>query len=162
MPARVRTYAPRGQTPVLKSWQSYDHVSVMSGLTLAAQLYTRTCDRALRSTDSVAFLSHLHQQLGCPLLVIWDGSPIHRGVVIDFVQQEAEAYIQLESLPAYAPELNPTEGVWQHLKDVELRNLTCANLAALHHELHLAIMRLRSKPRLLQACFARAGLSCKT
>src|SRR5438477_13135461 len=121
----------------------------MSGITMAAQLYTRVRDRVLTSADSVAFLIHLHRELGCPLLVIWDGSAIHRGAVVDFLDQGGSQYVHRESLPPYAPDLNPDEGVWQYLKDVELRNLSCANLGELHGELDLAIMRLRSKPHLL-------------
>jgi hypothetical protein len=62
-------------------------------------------------------------------------------------------YIHLERFPAYAPELNPDEGVWQHLKHVELRNLCCTDLDHLRAELNLAIRRLRSKPDLIQSFF---------
>ena len=165
MPARVRTYAPRGQTPVLQCWQSYDHydhVAVMSGITMTAQLYTRVRDRVLTSADSVAFLIHLHRELGCPLLVIWDGSSIHGGAVADFLREGGAEYVQLARLPPYAPDLNPDEGVWRHLKDVELPNLTCVSVAELRKALVLAIMRLRSKPHLLKSCFASARLAIDT
>jgi transposase len=66
--------------------------------------------------------------------------------------------IHLEPLPAYAPELNPVEGVWNLLKFVEMRNLCCVDLSHLRSELHLAIRRLRGKPHLIQGCFAGAGL----
>jgi hypothetical protein len=58
-----------------------------------------------------------------------------------------------------APELNPVEGVWDHLKYVELRNFCCWDLPHLNTELTLAIRRLRTKPHLIRACFAGAGLS---
>lgn len=51
------------------------------------------------------------------------------------------------------------EGVWDHLKYVELRNLCCGDLPHLSTELTLAIRRLRTKPHLIRACFAGAGLS---
>lgn len=59
----------------------------------------------------------------------------------------------LERLPAYAPDLNPDEGVGQHLKHVELRNVICYSLCQLRWQLHRAIMRLRSKPWLIHAFF---------
>ncbi|HEV8194123.1 MAG TPA: transposase [Ktedonobacterales bacterium] len=47
------------------------------------------------------------------LLVIWDGSPMHRGQPVkDFLRQGAAKRLRLEQLPGYAPELNPDEGIW--------------------------------------------------
>src|ERR687891_551032 len=67
-------------------------------------------------------------------------------------------YIHLERFPTYAPELNPDEGVWQHLKHVELRNLCCINFVHLSVELDLAIRRLRRQSDLIRSFFAGAGL----
>ena len=161
LPGLVRTYAPRGERPILTSVSSYDHLSMMSGITPAGTLSTRVQSRALTSSDSVWFLKHLHHHLGKKLLVIWDGCPIHRKEVTTFMAQGAAQYIHLEPLPAYAPDLNPAEGVWHHLKKVELRNVSCQDLYHLRHELNLAIMRLRSKPRLIKSFFAGAGLPLK-
>jgi transposase len=61
-------------------------------------------------------------------MVIWDGSPIHRREVTQFMATEEAKDISLEQLPSYAPDLNADEGVWQHLKNVELRNVCCKNL----------------------------------
>jgi Homeodomain-like domain len=62
-------------------------------------------------------------------------------------------------LKAYAPDLNPWDtGGWDHLRHVELRNVTCPDLDALHLEVHLAIGRLRQKPHLAPLFFKAAGL----
>jgi transposase len=109
--------------------------------------------------ESVLFLRHLRCYVADRLLVIWDGSPIHRSnAVKSYLANGGAPAIHLERLPAYAPDLNPDEGVWQHLKRVEMRNLCCADLDDLHHELRLAISRLRQKPQLIQSFFARVGL----
>src|SRR5918992_3794531 len=92
------------------------------------------------------------------LLVIWDGSPIHTGEVRTFLAEGGAKQIHVEQLPPYAPDLNPAEGVWHQLKNVEMRNLCCRNLAYLRRELGLAIRRLRRQPLLITACFAEAGL----
>jgi transposase len=158
----VRTYAPRAQTPILKTILSYAHLSVMSGITMGGHLLTLTRKRALTSVDSVRFLKHVRYQRQGKLLVVWDGSPIPRKEVTRFMADGGSQYIHLEQLPAYAPELNPAEGVWQHLKHVELRNVCCKNLSHLSRELNLAMMRLRSKPHVIKSFFAGAGLSIKT
>jgi transposase len=78
LPGVVRTYAPCGQTAILHCFQTRDHLSVMSGVTMAGQLYTLTRGEALTGAESIAFPLHLSRCLGRRLLVIWDGSPIHR------------------------------------------------------------------------------------
>jgi transposase len=65
---------------------------------------------------------------------------------------------RLERLPAYAPEANPGEGLWQQLKGVELCNVCCFNILPLRHELCAAVKRVRRKPRILQGFFRGAGL----
>lgn len=161
LPGVARTYAPRAQTPILKTLLSHAHLSVMSGITLEGRLWTLTRRRALASPDSVRFLKHVRHQRRSKLLVIWDGSPIHRKEVTRFMAEEGGQSIHLEQLPAYAPDLNPAEGVWPHLKHVELRNVCCKDLSHLGRELHLAMMRLRSKPHVIRSFFAGAGLPVK-
>ncbi len=159
LPAAVRSYAPCGETPILKVFQTRDHLSVMSGVTPQGWLFTMTRYDALNGSDSVRFLKHLLSQTERKLLIIWDGSPIHRNIdVRTFLANGAAKQIHLERLPAYAPDLNPDEGTWQHLKHVELRNVCCFDLHHLHQQLNLAILRLRRKPHLIKSFFARAGL----
>lgn len=158
LPGRVATYAPCAQTPVLRWPVTRDHLSVMSALTATGRLLTRVQPTAFTSADTVAFLKHLQHQIDGQIWVIWDGAPIHSGEVRAFLAEGGAERIHLERLPAYAPDLNPDEGVWQQLKHVEMRNLCCADLADLRRQLRLATMRLQNKPHLLRACFAGAGL----
>lgn len=131
----------------------------MSGLTLAGKLYTLVRRVSLNTLHSVTFLEHLLRLTGTNLLVIWDGSPIHRGIEMrQFLAASGAKRIHLEPLPYYAPDLNPVEWVWQHLKHVELRNVCCMNLDELHSELDWAIAHIRQKAKPLQTFFAGAGL----
>lgn len=119
LPMVVRTYAPIGQTPVLHEELSRDHLSAMSGITLEGKLLMMEQERAFKGPDVVRFLRHALRRISGKLLVIWDGSPIHRSrAVKNFLSDGAAARLQLEQLPGYAPELNPDEGVWKHLKCV--------------------------------------------
>ena len=95
--------------------------------------------------------------------MIWDGSPIHRRAEVkEFLRVRAGAVCGSRRCRPYAPDLNPDEGGWQHLKHVEMRNLTCLDLEELHLELHLAIGRLRQKPHLIRSFFEGAGLELET
>lgn len=159
LPAAVRTYAPRGETPLLHVPLSYDHLSAISGMTPVGQLLMQVQERAFNGTDVVEFLQHLLRHLPGQLLVIWDGAPIHRGQVVQrYLTQEGAARIVLERLPGYAPDLNPDDGIWQYLKQVELKNICCQTLTELRHELRLATARLRQKPDIIKACIAHCGL----
>jgi transposase len=160
MPGVVKTYGPKGKTPVIDKWLSRDHLSVMGGFTPAGKLYTLVRPEPLTSAHSVAFMEHLRRQSGKRLLVIWDSSPIHRwGAVREYLSSGGAKWIHLEALPGYAPDLSPwDQGGWNHLKHVEMRNLSCMDLEELHLELHLAIGRLRQRPHLIHSFFGAAGL----
>jgi transposase len=149
--AVVRTYAPRGQTPILEAPLSWDHLSAIGALTLDGRWYMGVQERAFRSKDIVGFLKRLLRYIPGKLLVLWDQLPAHRGQPIQaFLANGGGARIHLELLPAYAPELNPTEGAWQHLKYVEMKNLCCHDLPELRHELRKAKERLRHKTDVLR------------
>ena len=161
LPSVVRTYGPQGETPVVDKKLTRDHLSVMAGLTPAGKLYTLVRRKPLSSPESVVFLKHLLVQTKKKLLVVWDGSPIHRwGEVREYMEEEGAKRIHLEALPGYAPDLSPLDqGCWHHLKDVEMANLSCMDMEELHLEFDLAVGRLRQKPHLIQSFFASAGLS---
>ena len=154
----MRTYAPRGETPILRAPLTRDHWSVIGGLTAEGRLLLQMQEQAFRGPAIVRFLQHLLRQIPGPLLVIWDGAPIHRAQVVqDFLAQGAADRLHLEQLPGYAPELNPAEGVWHYLKHVELRNVCCDDLPELRLELGLAVKRLRHKRHVLRGCI----IECK-
>ena len=148
-----------GQTPILREWWTREHLSAISAISPEGKLYCHAQDHAINSEAVVTFLEHLLREVPGRLVVIWDGAPIHRSHTIKaFLAHGAAARLHLERLPAYAPELNPDEGLWAHLKGVELRNLCCNDLPHLRHELRAAVKRVRRKPRIIQGCFAGAGL----
>jgi transposase len=159
LPSVVRTYAPIGQTPILREWWTRDHLSAIAAISPAGKLYFRSQDHAIDSADVVAFLEHLLREVPGRLIIIWDGAPIHRSRVIkEFLANGAALRLHLERLPAYAPELNPGEGLWAQLKGVELGNLCCFNIPQLRHELRAAVKRVRRKPRLITSFFQGAQL----
>jgi transposase len=155
----VRTYAPVGQTPILREWCTRDHLSAISAMSPEGKLYFHCQDRAINSADVVAFLEHLLREVPGQMVIIWDGAPIHRSHTIQkFLANGAAQRLHLERLPAYAPELNPDEGLWAHLTGLELRNLCCDDLPHLRHELRDAVKRVRRKLRIIQGCFRGAQL----
>jgi len=158
LPAVVRTYAPVGQTPVLAEEVTRDHLSAISAVTPTGRLFARVQEEAVRGVDVVRFLGQLLTYLGGKLLIIWDGAPIHHGQAVkDYLAAGHAERLLLEQLPGYAPELNPDEGVWNHLKRVELANVSTLDLLDLRGELHRAIRRMQHRPELVRTFFDEAG-----
>jgi transposase len=159
LPGMVKTYAPEGLTPILRVKHTRDHLSVMGGMTPEGRVFVMARQESLNGLHCIEFLDHLLRVVGDRLLVIWDGSPIHRRAEVTKFVENTRGRVRLESLPGYAPDLNPwDEGGWHHLKRVELRNVACRDLEELHQELYLAVGRLRQKAHLVQSFFAQAGL----
>ena len=159
LPSVVRTYAPVGQTPILREWCSRDPLSAISAISPEGKRYCHCQSHALDSGDVVAFLEHLLRAVPGRMVLIWDGSPLHRSHTIKEVLAKGAAQrIHLERLPAYAPELNPDEGLWQQLKGVERRHVCCFTIAHLRRERRDAVKRVRRKPRLIQGFFRGAKL----
>ncbi len=158
LPAVVRTYAPRGCTPVLQAPCSREHLSLIGGITPEGQLFQKALAHSVKGEDVVAFLKHLLRYLD-RILVAWDGLPAHRSKrVKQFLAEDAQGRVHLEQFPGYAPELNPKEGIWRHLKRCELKNLCCRNLQELKGHYWRARERLRHNKELIRACFRMAGL----
>ncbi|PSQ81649.1 MAG: hypothetical protein BRD46_01620 [Bacteroidetes bacterium QS_8_68_15] len=66
--------------------------------------------------------------------------------------------VHLEQLPDYAPDLNPDEGIWQSLKNVELKNVCCEKIETFKKQFRLAFERLRHETDIIIGCFGLAGL----
>jgi transposase len=135
LPSVVRPYAPVGQTPVLWGWRTHDHLSAISAISPEGKLYCHSQDHPINSDDVVGFLERLVREMPGRLVLTWDGAPIYRSQVIRASLANGTAQrLHLERLPAYTPELNPGEGLWQQLKGIELRNVCGFNIPHLRHE----------------------------
>jgi transposase len=156
-PHRCRTWAPRGQTPVLQYHFNWKTLSAMAGVTWW-NFYFRLFPGAIKSPQVVEFLRHLMRHLPDKLLIIWDGLPSHHShLVWDFVRQQ-RGRLWLEFLPAYAPELNPVEYLWSHWKQHELPNFCPSTFAQLSVHARRALKRMRQRPTLVMAFWQQARL----
>jgi transposase len=160
LPSVVRTYAPVGQTPILREWWTRDHLSAISAISPEGKLYCHSQDHAIDSADGIVFLEHLRREVSGRMVIIWDGAPIHRRHrPKEFLAHGAAQRLHLERLPADAPELNPDDGIWQQLKGVELRNICCFYLPPLHRARREAVTHVQWKPRIIQGCSTVRGFS---
>jgi DDE superfamily endonuclease len=91
--------------------------------------------------------------------LLWDGLPAHRSTAMRAWLHAQRSWLVIERLPAYAPDLNPVEGLWSSLKTVELANLTSPTLAEVIDQAHQGIDRVRRTPHLAYSFLRRTGLS---
>ena len=158
LPSVVRTWAREGQTPLLRPMTRKEHLSVASAISLQGELITKTQESAFNGSGTVAFLKHLLKEVEGKIVLIWDGAKIHHCQEVKaFLKSDEAKRLRLIRLPAYAPEINPDEGVWRWLKR-ELGNACCKCLSELTQKLRQAVGQLRRKPQVIQAFFQMAGL----
>jgi transposase len=166
-PTVRRTWAPQGQTPLLSSWDRRDRLSAISCVTVSPRrarhnfYFTLLPDNTnVKAPDIVDFLRSLKHQLGSPLTVIWDGSKIHSRskLVKQYLAKHPE--IVAETLPGYAPELNPDEGVWGWTKYGRLANLAASDTLELRQRIQGEFAVLRDDRQLLNSFVQEADLCC--
>jgi transposase len=164
-PTVRRTWAPQGDTPLLSSWDRRDRLSAISCITLSPQrsrtnFYFNLLPENVNTNAQhiVDFLRDLKQELGGPYTVIWDGSNIHSRskVVKAYLAKHPE--IAAETLPGYAPELNPDEGVWGWTKYGRLANLAAANTTGLRERITTEFATLKENRWLLNSFIQEADL----
>ncbi|MCI0407346.1 MAG: transposase [Acidobacteria bacterium] len=157
-----RTWAPRGQTPLLRQWDRRDRLSTISALTVAPRrrrfgLYWAPYRHNIRSPEVLRFLQALHRHIPHGFTLLWDRHRPHRATrVATWLARHRR--IVVEWLPPYAPDLNPAEGIWGHTKYGDLANFTPANLDVLETAVVTSLGRTRRQRQLLAGFFRAAGL----
>jgi transposase len=156
----ARTWAPRGKRPILRRVE-YERrgLSTAVGLTLSGKICKRHFAGSMKSAQVVVMLKHLQRHVPGPLILIWDRASIHKsretGKYLD-----AHPEIQIELLPAYAPELNPEEQCHGNVK-AHLKNATPDTVGEIRVLLDRGFARLRHRPDLLYNFICHAGLVVK-
>jgi transposase len=164
-PTVRRTWGPQGQTPIHRCYDRRDRLSAISCLTVSPRsrrlnfYFDLLPDNSnAKADDIIDFLRQLKKQLGGPFTVIWDGSNIHSKSrkVREYLAGHPEIVVQ--TLPGYAPELNPDEGVWGWSKYGRLANLAAASTDQLRDRVTNEFTTLKRHRQLLNAFIQESGL----
>ena len=112
--------------------------------------------KGFTEADYARLLDTAHQQLGGPLVVVWNNLNTHvSAAMADLIA--ARDWLTVYRLPPYAHELNPVEPVWSHLKR-SLANLAKRNLTELTALVKTRLKRMQYRPALLDGFLASTGL----
>ncbi len=158
----VRTWAPEGQTPIYRHRQGRrDKISVISGISLSPRrhrlsLYYLLFYDNIGQEEVCRFLRELLRHLRGPVIALLDNSSTHKGGPIEQLQRQHRR-LRIEHFPAYAPELNPDEGVWAQAKQ-QLANSCPRDVDELMEDILRSIDGIRSSPEKLRGCILQSEL----
>jgi hypothetical protein len=156
-----KTWSPVGQTPIVYHRYRHDRISAISGIAVSPKrfhcsLYCQLYEDNIQGEEVVVFLRHLLRQIPGHLIVLLDNGKTHRGDSVEGLLVRTSR-LHLEPFPPYAPELNPDEGVWHHLKSI-LANGRPDTQTELMDVLSDEICNLAASQSLLRGCIQQSGL----
>lgn len=159
LPTPCKTWAPRGQTPILRHCFNWPKLSAISAVTPNPHAYLHLGPGTIASRQVIRFVRHLLRWIPGPLFLFWDGLNPHRSLQRRRALERYGDRLTVHRLPAYAPELNPDEGLWAWFKQHALAGLCPPNLSVLQASLRQAMRRLRRRPDLIRSFFHAGPLS---
>ena len=161
IPSVRKTWSPVGQTPIFHHRYRHDRISAISGIAVSPKrfhctLYCQLYEDNIQGEEVVVFLRHLLRQIPGHLIVLLDNGKTHRNDSVEELLARTSR-LHLEPFPRYAPELNPDEGVLNHLKKT-LANGRPDTQAELMDVLSEEICNLAASQPLLRGCIKQSGL----
>jgi transposase len=158
-----RTWAPKGQTPVLRqpfNWKRLSSIGMIAyrPLTGQARVLFSLGPGNVASDWVMRGVCSLRRHVRGPVILLWDGLPAHRSTITRRYLEQQRHWLRVERLPAYAPELNPVEAMWANLSARELANLCPETLGELAIHVHRGVRRIRRRPDLAHAFLKHSGL----
>jgi hypothetical protein len=164
LPSVRATWAPKGQTPVLRHRFAWKRLSIAGALVYEADgsdahLVFQMRPGAYNDELLIEFLTDLHQlEQDRSVVLVWDGLPSHRSRrMTEWVASQRD-WLSIEPLPGYAPDLNPTEQVWGSLKSTELANLCRDTIGEVADVAEDGLDRISSDASLCFAFLRHSGL----
>jgi hypothetical protein len=169
-PPKARTWGRRGHTPVIRvSGKGSGRVSMAGMVCLKpgrrGHLFYRLRihrgrvgeRRSLSEDDYAALVTAAHNQLHAPMILVWDNVNTHISRAMRRFLDAHTDWLTVVQLPAYAPDLNPVEGVWAHVKN-GLGNLAAHGVDHLAAVIRNRLKRIQYRPDLIPAFLAQTGL----
>ncbi|HEX3233072.1 MAG TPA: IS630 family transposase [Gemmatimonadales bacterium] len=165
-PVVRRTWAPRGQPPILTHVGSnWKRLSIAAALAFRwdghrSRVYFQTRPGTYTDERLITFLRALKRHFRRRrVILLWDGLAAHKSRRMRAYLARQRPWLQVERLPAYAPELNPVEQIWGNVKGRDLANLCPTEVLALRRPVQCGFARVRHDPDLAFSFLRHTGLS---
>jgi transposase len=111
------TWAVKGKTPVVSSTGARFGLNLMSAVSAQGEFRFMTIKGRVGAAQFIAFIKRLIHNVPRMVFLIVDGHPAHKAKMVKQYCESVKDRFRLFFLPAYSPELNPDERVWNDLKN---------------------------------------------
>jgi transposase len=148
------TWAPVGETPVVKATGARFSVNMVSAVTAKGALRFAVYDQSFTTKTFIDFAKRLLHDTDGPVYLIVDGHPTHRAKAVKEFVASTRGRLKLFLLPGYSPELNPDEWVWKNVKHDKIARRGVTSKDDLKAKAIGALRRLQKLPHLVRGFFA--------
>jgi transposase len=152
------TWAPVGQTPVVATTGDRFGINLISAVTAKGKLRFAASDSHLNGPVFIDFCRRLLHDSPGPVVLVLDGHPVHRSKAVKQFAESTGGRLRLCFLPGYAPELNPDEWGWKHVKHDRIGRVGVTGPGELKAKALAALHRLQRLPHLIQGFFRDPSL----
>ena len=148
-----RTWGVKGQTPIVKTSGQRQSVSAMSAVTARGEFWYSVYTGRLNAARFVAFLKDFMRYRRRPVFLVIDGLPAHKAKVVAAYVQSLKGRLELHFLPGYAPDLNPDEFVWNHLRHHGTTKTPLRKNESLRRRVEENLAAIKRSPKLVSSFF---------
>ena len=148
-----RTWGLRGQTPEVPTSGRRQSVSAISAVNARGAFWYEIYTERLNALRFVELLRHFLRRRKSPVFLVLDGHPAHIAKVVAQYVQRLAGRLELHFLPGYAPDLNPDEFVWNHLKRQGVSKTPLRRDESLHRRVESDLAAIQSRPALVRSFF---------
>lgn len=152
-PVLGRTYGLRGQTPVVKTSGQRQSLNVISAINARGEFWAVTYTGKLNAESFVLFLQNFVESQAGRIFLVVDGHPAHKANAVKSYIQSLKGRLELHFLPPYAPDLNPDEFVWSHMKNNGVSKKPLKTNESLQSRIDHDLNRIRDNPKLVKSFF---------
>ncbi|MFN0124338.1 MAG: IS630 family transposase [Blastocatellia bacterium] len=152
----IKTYSPRGQTPVLPLYDTkgYQYVCLASSISEAGHLFYQIRENSFKGEGIIEYLKSLLASTPRKILLIWDNATWHKSQEVkDFLRCPQGQRLWVAHTPPYSPEFNPDELVWANLKRVQIPNRIAKNVKELRAIVQQGMMAIQNSVSLVKSFF---------
>jgi transposase len=111
-----KTWGQKGQTPVVERPGQRQSISAASAINARGAFWYCTYQGGLNAELFIVLLKMMMRNRRKPIHLVVDGLPAHKTMLVKAYVASTNGMLTLHFLPGYAPELNPDELVWSHMK----------------------------------------------
>jgi transposase len=148
-----RTWGVKGQTPIVERPGQRQSISAASAVTAKGAFWYCTYQGGLNAELFVGLLRRLMRHRSKPVHLVVDGLPAHKTKLVKDYVASTGGRLTLHLLPGYAPELNPDELVWSHVKRTGVARTPLRKGEKLRDKIEAQLAAIKKAPRLVRSFF---------